>query len=193
MNRRLFLILAMAALLACQRVPVAFNNTDLTGATFGRQLALTDHFGQPRSLPDFAGKAIIVFFGYASCPDVCPTMLAKLAEVMKALGDDASRVQVLFVTVDPERDSAERLKEFVPWFYPTFLGLRGDAVQTRAATEEFRVFAAKKQVSGEMGYVIDHSAGAYVFDPAGRLRLYVKDTAGIADIAADIRLLLQGK
>lgn len=193
MNRRLFLTLFAACLLACNRAPVAFHNTDLTGASFGRQLTLPDHAGQQRSLADFSGKAIIVFFGYASCPDVCPTMLAKLAEVMKILGDDASRVQVLFVTVDPERDSAERLKEFVPWFYPTFLGLRGDAVQTRAATEEFRVFAAKKQVSGEMGYVIDHSTGAYVFDPAGRLRLYVKDASSVADIAADIRLLLQGK
>jgi protein SCO1/2 len=120
-------------------------------------------------------------------------MLARLAEVMAALGDDASQVQVLFVTVDPERDSAERLKEFVPWFHPTFLGLRGDAAQTRAAIEEFRVYAAKKPVAGEMGYVIDHSTGAYVFDPAGRLRLYVKDTSGVADIAADIRLLLQGR
>jgi protein SCO1/2 len=193
MNRRLFLALSAACLLACNRAPVAFHNTDLTGASFGRQLTLPDHAGQQRSLADFSGKAIVVFFGYASCPDVCPTMLAKLAEVMKTLGDDASRVQVLFVTVDPERDSADRLKEFVPWFYPTFLGLRGDAVQTRAATEEFRVFAAKKQVSGEMGYVIDHSTGAYVFDRAGRLRLYVKDASSVADIAADIRLLLQGK
>jgi protein SCO1/2 len=120
-------------------------------------------------------------------------MLARLAEVMAALGDDASQVQVLFVTVDPERDSAERLKEFVPWFHPTFLGLRGDAAQTRAAIEEFRVYAAKKPVAGEMGYVIDHSTGAYVFDPAGRLRLYVKDASSIAEIAADIRLLLQGR
>lgn len=193
MNRRLFLGLAATCLLACQPAPVVFNNTDLTGATFGRQLSLPDHHGQLRSLSDFGGKAVVVFFGYASCPDVCPTMLAKLAEVMKALGDDASRIQVLFVTVDPERDSAERLKEFVPWFYPTFLGLRSDAAQTLAATEEFRVFAAKKQVSGEMGYVIDHSTGAYVFDPAGRLRLYVKDASSIAEIAADIRLLLQGR
>ena len=193
MDHRFFLGLAAACLLACPPAPVAFNNTDLTGASFGRQLALPDHSGQARSLPDFAGKAIVVFFGYASCPDVCPTMLAKLAEVMKTLGDDASRVQVLFVTIDPERDSAERLKEFVPWFYPTFLGLRGDAEQIRVATQEFRIFAAKKQVSGEMGYVIDHSTGAYIFDPTGRLRLYVKDTSGIAEIAADIRLLLQGK
>ena len=111
---------------------------------------------------------------------------------MKSLGGDAERVQVLFVTVDPERDSADRLKDFVPWFSPTFLGLRGDAAQIKAATEEFRVFAARKPVAGELGYVIDHSTGAYVFDPAGRLRLYVKDTSSIEDIAADIQALLQG-
>ncbi len=192
MNRRFFLGIVAAAFLACNRAPLAFSSTDLTGATFGRQLTLPDHHGQLRSLSDFSGKAVVVFFGYASCPDICPTMLAKLAEVMKALGDDASRVQVLFVSIDPERDTAERLKEFVPWFYPTFLGLRGDAAQTKAAVEEFRVFAAKKAVAGEMGYVIDHSTGAYVFDPAGRLRLYVKDTSSVADIAADVRLLLQG-
>jgi protein SCO1/2 len=190
MNRRLFLMFPVALLLACNRAPVAFRNTDLTGATFGRQLTLTDHHGQARSLTDFRGKAIVVFFGYTSCPDICPTMLARLAEVMKALGGDAQRVQVLFVTVDPARDSGERLKDFVPWFDPTFLGLRGDEAQIRVVTEEFRVFAARKAVDGELGYVIDHSAGAYVFDPAGRLRLYVKDTASVEDVAADIRLLL---
>lgn len=192
MNRRIFLVLSAALLLSCKKPPVVFRNTDLTGATFGRQLALLDHQGQPRALADFKGKAVVVFFGYTSCPDICPTMLARLAEVMKTLGDDAPRVQVLFVTVDPERDSAERLKDFVPWFNPTFLGLRGDTAQIKAATEEFRVFAARKAVEGELGYVIDHSTGAYVFDPAGRLRLYVKDTSSVDDIAADIRLLLQG-
>ena len=192
MKRRLFLALLGVLLLACNRAPVVFRNTDLTGATFGRQLSLTDHHGQLRSLNDFRGKAIVVFFGYTACPDICPTMLARLAEVMKALGDDAQRVQVLLVTVDPERDSADRLKDFVPWFYPTFLGLRGDAAQTRAVTEEFRVFAARKSVSGELGYVIDHSSGAYIFDPAGRLRLYIKDSASIDDIATDVRCLLRG-
>lgn len=192
MNRRLFLTLSATALLSCKRPPVTFRNTDLTGATFGRQLALVDYQGRQRSLADFQGKATVVFFGYTSCPDICPTMLARLADVMKALGSDAERVQVLFVTVDPERDSAERLKDFVPWFNPTFLGLRGDAEQIKAATEEFRVFAARKPVEGELGYVIDHSTGAYVFDPAGRLRLYVKDTSSVDDITADIHLLLQG-
>lgn len=192
MNRRLFLALSATTLLSCKRPPVAFRNTDLTGATFGRQLALVDHHGQSRSLADFQGKATVVFFGYTACPDICPTMLARLSDVMKTLGGDAERVQVLFVTLDPERDSAERLKDFVPWFNPTFLGLRGDAAQIKAATEEFRVFAARKPVDGELGYVIDHSTGAYVFDPAGRLRLYVKDTSSVDDITADIRLLLQG-
>jgi len=193
MTRRLFLLLPIALLLACNPEPVAFRNTDLTGATFGRQLSLVDHHGQARSLTDFRGKAIVVFFGYTACPDICPTMLARLAEVMKGLGAEAQNVQVLFVTVDPERDSAERLRDFVPWFNPTFLGLRGDAAQTKAVTEEFRVFAARKPVEGELGYVIDHSSGAYVFDPAGRLRLYVKDTTSIEDITADVRLLLQGR
>ncbi len=192
MNRRRFLQLSIALLPACNRTPAAFRNTDLTGATFGRSLSLDDHQGRPRSLEDFRGKAVIVFFGYTACPDICPTMLTRLAEAMKALGDDASKVQVLFVTVDPGRDSAERLKEFVPWFYPSFLGLRGDAEQTRAATEEFRVFAARRSVAGELGYVIDHSSGAYIFDPAGRLRLYVKDTAAVYDIVADLRRLLRG-
>ena len=192
MKRRPFLAMSVVALLSCKRRPVTFVNTDLTGANFGRQLALLDHHGQMRSLADFQGKATVVFFGYTACPDICPTMLAKLADVMKVLGSDAERVQVLFVTLDPQRDSAERLKDFVPWFNPTFLGLRGDEVQIKAATEEFRVFAARKPVEGELGYVIDHSTGAYVFDPAGRLRLYVKDTSGVEEIASDIRLLQQG-
>jgi protein SCO1/2 len=192
MIRRCFLMSLAALLLGCSPEPVAFRNTDLTGATFGRQLSLIDHHGQARTLADFQGRVIVVFFGYTSCPDICPTMLARLADVMKALGDDAPRVQVVFVTVDPERDSAERLKDFVPWFNPTFLGLRGDAGQTKAVTDEFRVFAARKPVDGELGYVIDHSSGAYLFDPAGRLRLYVKDTTSVEDIAADIRLLLRG-
>ena len=112
---------------------------------------------------------------------------------MKALGPEAEKVQVLFVTVDPERDTAARLKDFVPWFHPSFLGLRGDAAQTRAVSEEFRVFSSRREVGSELGYVLDHSSGAYVFDPAGRLRLYVKDTASVEDIVADIRLLQEGR
>ncbi|HJV94070.1 MAG TPA: SCO family protein [Azonexus sp.] len=191
MSRRRFLALACALFAACGREPAAFRNTDLTGATFGHQLSLDDHHGQRRTLADFRGKAVVLFFGYTACPDICPTTLARLASVMQTLGDDAGRVQVLFVTLDPERDSAERLKTFVPWFHPSFLGLRGDVGQIKAVTEEFRVFSARKEVGGELGYVLDHSSGAYVFDPAGRLRLYVKDTASVEDIAADLRQLLR--
>ncbi len=179
-------------LAACSRTPVEFRNTDLTGATFGRQLMLSDHNGQNRSLGDFRGKAVVVFFGYTSCPDICPTTLLRLAEVLKALGPEAEKVQVLFVSLDPERDSGERLKEFVPWFHPSFLGLYGDAAQTKAAAEQFRVFSSRKEVGSGLGYVLDHSSGAYVYDPAGRLRLYVRDTASVEDIAADIRHLLAG-
>jgi len=192
MIRRRFLVLLPLLLAACKPAPLVWRNTDLTGASFGRQLQLTDHHGQLRNLTDFHGKAIVLFFGYTSCPDVCPTTLARFAEVMKTLGEEAGRVQVLFVTLDPERDSAARLAEFVPWFHPSFIGLRGDSGQIRRATEEFRIFSARKPVDGELGYVIDHSSGAYVFDPAGRLRLYVKDTASVEDIVADLRQLLRG-
>ena len=180
-------------LAACNRGPVEFRNTDLTGATFGRQFTLNDHNGQIRSLGDFKGKAVVIFFGYTSCPDICPTALSKLAEVMKALDPEAEKLQVLFVSVDPERDTEARLKDFVPWFHPSFLGLRGDTAQTRAVSEEFRVFSSRRDVGSQLGYVLDHSSGAYVFDPAGRLRLYVRDTASVEDIVADIRQLLAGQ
>ena len=193
MTRRLLLILLCLLALACSREPPSFRATELTGATFGRQLELPDHYGQLRSLKDFAGKAVVVFFGYTSCPDICPGTLARFAEVMKALGPQAEKVQVLFVSLDPERDTPERLQAFVPWFYPSFLGLRGDATQTRLAAEEFRVFSARQEVGGSLGYVLDHSSGAYIFDPAGRLRLYVKDGALVEDIVADLRLLLAGQ
>lgn len=192
MNRRQIFALPFVFLAACSKAPEVFLNTDLTGATFGRRLRLTDHQGQLRTLDDFRGKVVVLFFGYTSCPDVCPGTLARLAEVMKVLGNEAGKVQVLFVTLDPERDSAQRLKEFVPWFNPTFLGLRGNNEQIKAVQEEFRVFSARKEVGSDLGYVLDHSSGAYVFDPAGNLRLYVKDSASVADIAADIRKLMVG-
>lgn len=193
MKRLFFLALSCFLLLACSRTSDVFHNTDLTGATFGRQLQLTDHEEKPRTLADFRGKVIVVFFGYTSCPDICPSTLSRLAAVMKALGPESEKVQVLFVSVDPERDTADRLRDFVPWFHPSFIGLRGDVAQTKAATEEFRVFSARREVGSQLGYVLDHSTGAYVYDPAGRIRLYVKDTASVEEIAADIRQLLAGK
>lgn len=193
MNFRPFATFFFLLLLACTPAPVPFHNTDLTGATFGRQFALSDHHGQQRSLADFSGKVVVIFFGYTSCPDICPTMLSRLAAVMQALGPQAEKLQVLFVTVDPERDSAARLKDFVPWFHPSFIGLRGDAAQTKAVAQEFRVFSARREVGSELGYLLDHSAGAYAFDPAGRLRLYIRDEVSVGDIAADIRRLLAGQ
>ena len=192
-SRPIATLFCLLLLVGCNRTPVEFRNTDLTGATFGRQLMLSDHNGQNRSLGDFRGKVIVVFFGYTSCPDICPTTLSRLAAVLKALGPEAEKVQVLFVSLDPERDTRERLKEFVPWFHPSFLGLYGDTAQTKAVSEEFRVFSSRKEVGSQLGYVLDHSSGAYVYDPAGRLRLYVRDSASVEDIVTDVRQLLAGR
>lgn len=193
MRCRLHFVLAALLLAACSPAPSPFHNTDLTGASFARHLELSDHHGQRRTLADFRGKVIVVSFGYTSCPDICPTTLSRLAAVMQALGPDAARVQVLFVSLDPERDSAERLAQFVPWFHPDFLALRGDAEETGKVLAEFRVFSARKDVAGEMGYVLDHSSGAYVYDPAGRLRLYAKDTVSVDELVSDFRRLLAGE
>ncbi|MBS1189078.1 MAG: Electron transport protein SCO1/SenC [Rhodocyclaceae bacterium] len=192
MLRVVFFALALL-LAACDQAAPVFHGTDITGARFGQRLELTDHNGQARRLADFQGKAVVLFFGYTSCPDICPTTLAKLADVMKHLGPESKQVQVLFVTLDPERDTAARLKAFVPWFDPGFLGLYGDRPGTDALAREFRVYSARKEVGGGMGYVLDHTAGAYIYDPAGRLRLYVGDGAPVADIAADLKVLLAGR
>ena len=193
LRRTIFLALWLGLFACTAQTPVAFHNTDISGAEFGHALALTDHHGQSRTLADFRGKAVILFFGYTSCPDVCPTALVRFAEAMQQLGADAARVQVLFVTLDPARDTPAKLAAYVPWFDPSFLGLYGDAAATAAVAREFKVFYAKKETGGGMAYVLDHSAGAYVFDPAGRIRLYVKDDATIAAIVGDLRDLLAGK
>ena len=194
MLRRTVLLAFLFGLFACSaQTPVVFRSTDITGAEFGRHLALTDHHGKARTLEDFRGKAVILFFGYTSCPDICPTALAKFAEVRKQLGADAERVQVLFVTIDPARDTQAQLASYVPWFDPSFIGLYGDAAATAAAAREFKVFYARKDTGGGMAYVLDHTAGAYVFDPAGRIRLYVRDDAAIEAIVGDLAALLAGK
>jgi protein SCO1/2 len=188
---RVFALILFFGLVGCsERTPPAFRNTDISGAEFGRSLTLKDHHGKPTSLADFHGKAVVIFFGYTSCPDVCPTTLARFAEVMKQLGSDAGRVQVLFVTIDPERDTPEKLAAYVPWFNSSFIGLYGDMAATEAAAREFKVFFARSKGSEGMGYVIDHSAGAYIFDPTGRIRLYVKDDASADAIVSDLKRLL---
>jgi len=192
---RILVLILLLGLAGCsERAAPAFRNIDISGAEFGRSLAgLKDHQGKPSTLADFQGKAVVVFFGYTFCPDICPTTLARFAEVMGQLGSDADRVQVIFVTLDPERDTPENLAVYVSWFYPSFIGLYGDMAATEAAAREFKVYFARSKGSAGMGYAIDHSAGAYVFDPGGKLRLYVKDGAPVEAIASDLKRLLDGK
>jgi protein SCO1 len=168
----------------------AFELTDITGAEFGREIRLTDHTGTPRTLADFKGKVVAVFFGYTHCPDVCPVTMGELSVVARELGKDADRLQVLFITVDPERDTPADLSKYVPAFNPAFLGLYGDAEATARTAKEFKVFFQKQQASGG-NYSVDHSAGTYIYDPAGRLRLFATYGQGAAKILHDIRLLLQ--
>lgn len=170
----------------------AFMSTDITGADYAHGFRLADHTGKPRTLEDFRGKVVTIFFGYTQCPDVCPTNLLAMAEVMRQLGDDAARVQVLFITVDPERDTPALLAQYVPSFDARFLGLYGDPAATAAVAKEFRVFYQKQGDVKDGTYTVDHSTGTYVFDPAGRLRLYVKHGEAPDRVAADIRRLLAG-
>ena len=168
-----------------------FKLIDVSGAGFGKQLDLTDHNGRPRTLADFRGKVIVVFFGFTHCPDVCPTTLAEMARVTKELGRDGDKVQVLFVTVDPARDTQKVLSQYVPSFSPSFLGLRGDAGATERAAKEFKVYYQKRAVEGD-GYSVDHSAGSYILDREGRLRLFARYGVGADAFVHDIRLLLSG-
>jgi len=185
-------LLGALLLAACDAGGPKFKSTDITGADYGTQLSLTDQSGRPRSLQDFRGKVVVLFFGYTHCPDVCPTTLAEMAQVMKKLGSEADRVQVLFVTVDPERDTPEVLSHYVPAFDPRFLGLYGDAEATRRAAKEFKVFYEVKKGATPGEYTVDHSAGSYVLDTKGRLRLFVGyGRVGVDDLASDIRSLLR--
>ncbi|AMP08339.1 ahpC/TSA family protein [Collimonas arenae] len=168
----------------------AFINTDVTGLGYARDFALTDHTGKPRTLADYKGKAVVVFFGYTQCPDVCPTTMVEMANVMKELGPLASKVQVLFITVDPERDTQELLSKYVPAFDPSFVGLYGDQAATEKVAKEFRVFYQKVPGKTPGSYSMDHTAGSYVFDPEGHIRLFVRHGQGPDPIAHDLKLLL---
>ena len=188
------LLAAMAAavfLAACGPQAPAFKGADITGASFGRELALADHHGKARTLADFRGKAVVIFFGFTQCPDVCPTALSALAEAMQRLGPDATRVQVLFVTIDPERDTADLLSRYVPAFHPSFLGLRGDAEATARVAKEFKVLYQKVPGQTPDSYTMDHSAGLYLLDPQGRLRVFESHGQGAEAIAHDLAQLLR--
>jgi len=182
---------AAAVLLgACDSGHPQFKSTDITGAPYGKTLALTGHDGRPRTLADFRGKVVVLFFGFTQCPDICPTTLAEVARAMTALGSDAERVQVLFVTLDPERDTPEILSRYVPAFDARFLGLYGNLEATRAVAKEFKVFFEKHAGSAPGSYSIDHSAQTYVLDTQGRLRLFVRHERLATDLPHDVRVLL---
>lgn len=178
---------------ACGPATPKFQGSDVTGAGFGRDFKLTDAQGRQRTLADFRGKVVVLFFGYTQCPDACPTTLSELAAAMQALGPDAARVQVLFVTIDPERDTAELLAQYVPAFNPTFLGLRGDAQATAEVAKEFKVLYQKQPGTTPGSYSMDHSAGTFIFDPEGRLRVYVSYGQEAQVFAHDIGALLHAK
>ena len=184
---------ALLALLlaACDGGQPKFKSTDITGVDYGRSLELTDHNGKPRRLEDFRGKAVVVFFGFTRCPDVCPTTLADVAQAIKQLGPDADRVQVLLVTVDPERDTQKVLADYVTAFDPRFLGMVGDLEATRRVAKEFKVYFEKRPGKTPDAYSVDHSAQSYVIDREGRLRLFVRQERIAADLADDLRVLLK--
>ncbi len=195
----LLAVLAAAALAACDgRLPgaaerPAFHSVDITGADYARELSLADVEGKPRTLADFKGQVVIVFFGYTQCPDVCPTTMTELAEVKRSLGADGARVVGIFVTVDPERDSAELLKAYMANFGPDMVGLRGTPEQTMAMAKRFKVFYAKVPGNAAGSYSVDHTAGSYVFDTQGRIRLFTRYGTGPKDLADDLRILLAEK
>jgi protein SCO1/2 len=184
-------VAVVAALAGCGQDAPKFRASDVTGTTYGRDFRLTDHTGKARSLADFRGKVVVLFFGYTHCPDVCPTTLAELAETMKRLGKDADRVQVLFATIDPERDTRELLAQYVPAFNPSFLGLYGDAEATARTAQEFKILYQKQPGRTPGSYTMDHSAGSFLFDPQGRLRVYVGYGQGPDVFTHDIRELLR--
>jgi protein SCO1/2 len=182
------IICSLALFAGCDGRP-QFKSTDITGVDYGKALELTDHAGKLRRLEDFRGKAVVLFFGFTQCPDVCPTTLAEIAGAMKKLGPDADRVQVLLVTVDPERDSPKLLADYVTAFDPRFLALRGDLAATQRVAKDFKIYFEKRKQGA--GYTVDHSAQSYVIDPQGRLRLLVRHDRIGADLPGDLKILLR--
>ena len=196
MNLNLFRTSCVVALLmilvACSPKP-EFKNIDITGSTaFGKDFSLLDPDGTVRTLADFKGKVVLMFFGYTQCPDVCPTTLTEMQQVMTLLGPQADKVQVLFVTVDPARDTDAILKQYVPAFDPRFLGLRpADDAALEKVTKDFKIYYKKVPGNSPGSYTIDHTAGSYAFDPEGRLRLYIKHAQGPETLAHDLKELLK--
>jgi protein SCO1/2 len=192
MLRRTALLSLTAFLVACGENKPQFSSVDLTGADYARDFSLPDQNGQVRSLKEFQGKVVVLFFGYTQCPDVCPTTMTELAQVKKMLGADGDKLQVVFVTVDPERDTSDVLKGYMANFDPTFIALRGTPEQVAAIAKDFKVFYKKTEGKTPTSYSMDHSAASYVYDTKGQLRLYTRYGSGAQALASDIKLLLKG-
>ncbi|MGV0984604.1 MAG: SCO family protein [Limnohabitans sp.] len=196
MNKRQWLgglgFLALLALGACGQGKPAFRGVDITGAEYAQGWALADQNGQVRTIKDFAGKVVIVFFGYTQCPDVCPTSMQELAEVKRLLGKDGERLQGVFITVDPDRDTPELLKSYMANFDPSFVALRASTPEQLAqVTKEFKIYYKKVEGKTPTSYTMDHSAGSFTFDPQGRVRLYNRYGSGAAALAEDVKILLK--
>lgn len=190
------ILLAAGMLAACtdkeQPIERKFNSIDLTGADYAKDFALTDHHGQARTLKDFRGKIVAVFFGFTQCPDVCPTTMAELSEVKRLLGSDADKLQAIFISVDPTRDTPLLLEAYMRNFDPTFLAMRPSAEELAAVARDFKIYYKKVDGRKPGTYSMDHTAGTFVFDPQGRIRLYGKYGSGAQPLAQDIQLLLKG-
>ncbi len=197
LSRRTSMRVALAAaatfmLGACSPDKPQFRSIDVTGADYARDFKLADHNGQQRTLADFRGKVVVIFFGFAQCPDVCPTAMAELAEVKRLLGADAGKLQGLFVTLDPERDTPEVLKAYMGNFDPAFLALRPEVQELPDLAKHFKIFYKKNEGKTAGSYTLDHTAASYVFDPQGRVRLYTRHGMGPAALSEDLKILLKG-
>lgn len=184
---------AIGTFYACSDAKPAFVGIDLTGADYAQGFSLPDHNGQLRTLADFAGRVVVVFFGYTQCPDVCPTTLAELAEAKQMLGPDGDRLQAIFISVDPERDTPALLKEYMANFDPSFLALSPSPTELAGLAKAYKMVYKRVEGSTPQSYTMDHSAGSYVYDPKGRIRLYHRYGSGPAGLAADVKALLAGK
>ena len=197
LHRMALLALVSTVLTACDQAAsdassnkLQFSGVDITGADYGKALSLPDQDGRVRTMADFAGKVTVVFFGYTQCPDVCPTTMLELAQVKNALGKDGDKIQGVFITIDPERDTPAILKSYMASFDPSFIALRGTVAQTAATAKDFKVFFAKVPGKTEGSYTMDHTAGSYVIDPRGQMRIFERYGAGLEPLTADLKALL---
>jgi len=174
----------------CSEPPVAFTGIDITGADYAKGFSLTDHNGQARTLADFKGKAVVVFFGFTQCPDVCPTSLSEMAQAKQLLGQDGERLQGLFISIDPERDTPAIMKEYMASFDPSFLALHAKLDELPELAKSYKIFYKKVEGPTPTSYTVDHSAGSYIYDTQGRIRIYHRYNTGAQALANDVKALL---